>query len=118
MPTQDISGLEVAQLHLRHLVGGRARSYMGSLPHEAIYQIIFPETPGALSRFLSAVSPTWNITLFHYRNTGNRESSVLLGVQVSPEDAQHFAAARASLTEFTFKELPADVRNVFDQFIQ
>lgn len=45
-------------------------------------QIIFPEKAGALSRFLSTVSPTWNVTLFHYRNTGNRESSVLLGVQV------------------------------------
>jgi len=35
-------------------------------------------------RFLEAVSGTWNITLFHYRNTGNRESSVLMGVQVCP----------------------------------
>ena len=26
------------QVHLRHLVGGRARSYMGSLPHEKIIQ--------------------------------------------------------------------------------
>jgi threonine dehydratase len=32
--------------------------------------------------FLDAVSPLWNISLFHYRATGNRESSVLLGVQV------------------------------------
>ncbi len=74
--------MEVAQLHLRHLVGGRARSYMGSVPDERIYQIIFPEKSGALIRFLDAISPTWNVTLFHYRSTGNRESSVLLGVQV------------------------------------
>ena len=26
------------QVHLRHLVGGRARSYMGELPHERIFQ--------------------------------------------------------------------------------
>ena len=47
-------------------------------------QVTFPERAGALRQFLDAVSPTWNITLFHYRNTGNRESSVLLGVQVGP----------------------------------
>lgn len=26
------------QVHLRHLVGGRARSFMGHLPHEKILQ--------------------------------------------------------------------------------
>ena len=28
-----------SQVHLRHLVGGRARSYMGELPHERIFQV-------------------------------------------------------------------------------
>jgi threonine dehydratase len=82
MPTQDISDLPAAQVHLRHLVGGRARSYMGEIPNERIFQVQFPERPGALARFLQVVSPTYNVTLFHYRNTGNRESYVLLGVQV------------------------------------
>ncbi len=45
-------------------------------------QVVFPERPGSLRGFLDVVSPAWNVTLFHYRNTGNRESSVLLGVQV------------------------------------
>jgi hypothetical protein len=54
---------------------------MGELPHEKIFSVLFPERAGALRRFLEAVSPTWNVTLFHYRSTGNRESSVLLGVQ-------------------------------------
>jgi len=118
MPTTDISGLEVAQLHLRHLVGGRARSYTGAVPNERIYQIIFPERPGALISFLHTISPTWNVTLFHYRNTGNRESSVLLGVQVPPEEGDAWAEARAFLTDFEFEELSGDVRRVFDQFIQ
>ncbi len=65
--------------HLPKVAGGRA----GHVPHEALYQVIFPERAGALLRFLDAVSPTWNITLFQYRGTGNRESSVLLGIQVS-----------------------------------
>ncbi len=46
-------------------------------------QVQFPERQGALRRFLDVVSPRWNVTLFHYRNTGNRESYVLLGLQVS-----------------------------------
>ena len=58
------------QVHLRHLVGGRARSYMGELPHEKIYQVEFPERPGALRQFLSVLQPEWNITLFHYRRSG------------------------------------------------
>ena len=82
MPTIDISTMESAQLHLRHLVGGRARSFTGTVPNERIYQISFPEKPRALQNFLAAICPTWNVTLFHYRTTGNRESSVLLGLQV------------------------------------
>lgn len=39
MYTDDISNLEAAQVHLRHLVGGRARSYMGEVPHEHIFQV-------------------------------------------------------------------------------
>ena len=39
LPTVDISRLEVAQLHLRHLVGGRARSFTGHVPDEKIYQV-------------------------------------------------------------------------------
>uniref|UniRef100_A0A7S3QRM5 Threonine dehydratase n=1 Tax=Dunaliella tertiolecta TaxID=3047 RepID=A0A7S3QRM5_DUNTE len=121
MPTVDISRLEVAQLHLRHLVGGRARSFTGSVPDEKIYQVIFPERPGALVRFLDAVCGTYNITLFHYRNTGNRESSVLMGLQVPPDQLEAFAAVKDGLqdtSEFSFKELESDVRQVFDQFIQ
>jgi hypothetical protein len=117
-------GDALVQVHLRHLAGGRARSYTGRIEHEKIlqvqrsvrtavltyrpaccehvsavaaactvhdhgtplWQVVFPERPGALRRFLDVVSPAWNVTLFHYRNSGNRESSVLLGVQVRAAD--------------------------------
>lgn len=119
MVTQDVSRLEVAQVHLRHLVGGRARAYTGRIEHERIFQVTFPERAGALRQFLDAVSPKWNITLFHYRNTGNRESSVLLGVQVPPHDDAKFRAATDTLkADFTFNELQGAVREVFDSFIQ
>ncbi|KAG2425919.1 hypothetical protein HXX76_013293 [Chlamydomonas incerta] len=122
MVSHDISGLEVAQVHLRHLAGGRARSYTGRIEDEKIYQVTFPERPGALRRFLDVISPAWNVTLFHYRNSGNRESSVLLGVQVPKYDEARFATAIASLRGdgegFAFNELQGAVREVFDQFIQ
>ncbi|EFJ50298.1 hypothetical protein VOLCADRAFT_88765 [Volvox carteri f. nagariensis] len=123
MNSTDISELEVAQVHLRHLAGGRARSYTGHIEDEKILQVVFPERPGALRRFLDVVSPAWNVTLFHYRNSGNRESSVLLGVQVPSYDEERFQAALSSLRGageegFAFKELPREVRKVFDQFIQ
>eukprot|EP00967_Tisochrysis_lutea_P116841 scaffold188506_cov18-Tisochrysis_lutea.AAC.1 len=76
-------------------------------------QVIFPERPGALVRFLDAVCGTYNITLFHYRNTGNRESSVLMGLQVPPDQLEAFAAVKDGLqdtSEFSFKELESDVR--------
>ncbi|GIL91166.1 hypothetical protein Vretimale_18802 [Volvox reticuliferus] len=123
MTSTDISGLEVAQVHLRHLAGGRARSYTGRIENEKILQVVFPERPGALRRFLDVISPAWNVTLFHYRNSGNRESSVLLGVQVPPYEEERFQAALQSLRGhgeegFAFKELQGAVREVFDKFIQ
>ena len=30
------------QVHLRHLVGGRARSFLGQIPHERIFQVRSP----------------------------------------------------------------------------
>lgn len=43
-------------------VGGRA-----NVKDELLCRFIFPERPGALMKFLDALSPRWNITLFHYR---------------------------------------------------
>ncbi|KAK9812160.1 hypothetical protein WJX73_001112 [Symbiochloris irregularis] len=118
LPTRDISAIEPAQVHLRHLVGGRARSFTGALPFERIFQVDFPERPGALRRFLSQVSPQWNLTLFHYRKTGNTSTGILIGMQVPPETSEAFAAAQAALgDDFVFSELHGDARQVFDMFI-
>lgn len=119
MKTIDISRMQSAQVHLRHMVGGRARCYMGELPGERIFQITFPERQGALRRFLDAVSPAFNVTLFHYRNTGNRESQVLMGLQVPQWQEASFQEAAEKLgDEFSFQELDGEARKVFDMFIQ
>lgn len=83
-----------------------------------VVQVQFPERPGALRRFLSALSADWNVTLFHYRNTGNRESYVMLGMQVPPEQDRAFRKVQRSLQdEFTFEELDGEERRVFNMFI-
>lgn len=88
MPTMDLSDSEVTKVHLRELVGGRA-----GLQDEVLYRFEFPDRPGALMHFLGKVSPRWNISLFHYRNAGTREASVLVGFQVHPHDVSEFHAA-------------------------
>lgn len=120
LPAEDISDIELAQLHLRHLVGGRARGRdEQGIPDERIFQVDFPERVGALRTFLKALSPNWNISLFHYRRTGNRSSGVLLGLQVPEEDDDKFWEMVKGLDgEFTISELSGRAKDVFKMFIR
>ncbi len=81
-PVVDLSDNEMAKLHIRHMVGGRA-----SASNELLYRFEFPEHPGALLRFLTKVGARWNISMFHYRNHGAAYGRVLVGAQV-PEGEQ------------------------------
>jgi threonine dehydratase len=74
----DLSDNEVAVLHVRHMVGGRA----AGLKDERLFRFEFPERPGALLRFLSVLGTDFNISMFHYRNHGSAEGRVLAGIQV------------------------------------
>lgn len=82
----DLSDNEMAKLHVRHLVGGRAPQ----AHDEVLYRFEFPERPGALMRFLNAMSRDWNISLFHYRNHGADYGRVLVGVQVPKGEQRAF----------------------------
>jgi len=55
----DLSHDSLAKRHLRHMVGGHA----GTDVREVVYQFEFPERPGALSDFLTALDSRWNISL-------------------------------------------------------
>ena len=74
----DMSGNEMAKLHVRYMIGGVGRG----LADELLFRFEFPERPGALLGFLQAIGATWNITLFHYRNHGSDYGRVLAGIQV------------------------------------
>ncbi|MGF1527323.1 MAG: threonine ammonia-lyase, biosynthetic [Candidatus Competibacterales bacterium] len=88
----DMTGNEMAKLHVRYMVGGRAPG----LVDEVIYRVQFPERPGALLRFLSGWGgqggAPWNISLFHYRNHGSAYGRVLVGLQIPPPERSRFEA--------------------------
>ncbi|KAJ3328905.1 hypothetical protein HDU93_001223, partial [Gonapodya sp. JEL0774] len=77
----DCSGDEVVKGHARYMVGGRVE-----VPNERLFRFSFPERPGALHRFLTTLSPSWNLSLFHYRNYGSDVGKVMCGLQVPKED--------------------------------
>ena len=85
----DFTDNELAKLHVRHLVGGHAP---GRMDDEMLYRFEFPERPGALMKFLNAMSRGWNISLFHYRNHGADYGRVLVGMQVPAHDRKKFEA--------------------------
>ena len=76
MPATDLSGDELAKTHIRYLVGGRS-----DVANERLYSFEFPERPNALVKFLTALRPDQNISLFHYRNHGGDVGKVLAGIQ-------------------------------------
>ena len=86
--TLDLSDNEMAKLHVRHMVGGRA----SDAHHERPCRFEFPERPGALMQFLDALGGRWNISLFHYRNHGADFGRVLAAFEVPDEDVGAFHA--------------------------
>jgi threonine dehydratase len=84
--TLDMTDNEMAKLHIRHLVGGRAPN----AHDEILYRFEFPERPGALMNFLDKMGGRWNISLFHYRSHGADFGRVLVGMQVPPKDKRAF----------------------------
>jgi threonine dehydratase len=85
-PTLDLTHDELAKQHLRHMVGGRSR--MSN--EEQLYRFEFPERPGALMKFLASMHPSWNISLFHYRNQGADYGRILMGIQVPAAEKRAF----------------------------
>ena len=82
----NMAGNELAVEHIRYMVGGHAPRLLD----EVVYSFEFPERPGALLKFLSAMSGRWNISLFHYRNHGAAFGRVLMGIQVPRAERKLF----------------------------
>lgn len=83
----DLSGSELAKLHLRYMVGGRS----ADVRDERLCRFEFPERPGALLKFLDTLGGRWNISLFHYRNHGSDSGRVLAGFEVPGGESDDFS---------------------------
>ena len=97
--TVDLTDNEMAKLHVRHMVGGRAPD----VRDERLCRFQFPERPGALVQFLEKLGGRWNISLFHYRNHGADFGRVLAGFEVEQQDLPAF---RAFLDELGYPYVP------------
>ena len=86
--TLNLTDDELAKMHLRHMVGGKSQL----AEHELLYRFEFPERPGALTNFVTKMSPNWNISLFHYRNHGADYGRIVVGMQVPPEEMHQWEA--------------------------
>jgi threonine dehydratase len=84
--TLDLTHDDLAKEHIRHMVGGHSALSRD----ERLLRFIFPERPGALMKFLAAMQPGWNISLFHYRNQGADFGRILVGLQVPKADNKAF----------------------------
>lgn len=86
--TLDLTDDELTKLHLRHMVGGHSPL----AHHELLYRFEFPERPGALMKFVTSMSPNWNISMFHYRNNGSDYGRIVVGMQVPPDETAKWQA--------------------------
>lgn len=78
----DLSSDDITKEHIRHMIGGASPA----AKNEHIYEVTFPERPGALSDFLNIIGDSWNISLFHYKNMASDVGSVLIGFEVKDVD--------------------------------
>ncbi|MCR6038770.1 threonine ammonia-lyase, biosynthetic, partial [Salmonella enterica subsp. enterica] len=78
----DLSDDEMAKLHVRYMVGGRPSKPL----QERLYSFEFPESPGALLKFLHTLGTHWNISLFHYRSHGTDYGRVLAAFELGDHE--------------------------------
>ena len=53
---------------------------------ERLFSFEFPESPGALLRFLNTLGTYWNISLFHYRSHGTDYGRVLAAFELGDHE--------------------------------
>ena len=95
----DMTTNELAKEHVRYMVGGNAPCEL----NEVVYSLQFPERPGALLKFLTALGGRWNISLFHYRNHGAAFGKVLMGLQMPKSERKAFQHCLDDL-DFAYQE--------------
>lgn len=83
----DLSEDEMAKLHVRYMIGGKPCNPI----QEQVYSFEFPESQGALLKFLQTLGTNWNISMFHYRSHGTDYGRVLAAFEIDETDSNKFA---------------------------
>lgn len=96
---QDITDNDLAKTHVRYMVGGKS----DAVQNERLFRFWFPETPGALTRFLEATKGNHNISLFHYRAQGGDFGRVLIGLEC-PEGIDSDLEEKLNSLGYRYKE--------------
>lgn len=86
-PVVDLSEDEMAKLHVRYMIGGKPCKTI----QEQVYSFEFPESQGALLKFLQTLGTNWNISMFHYRSHGTDYGRVLCAFEIDETDSNKFA---------------------------
>ncbi len=110
-PVLDMTDNEMAKMHVRHLVGGRAE-----IQNEVLYRFEFPERPGALLDFLTSIGNRWNISLFHFRSHGDAFGRVLVGLQIPEVEHQRLRQYLDTLAYPYWEETDNPVYQLFLAF--
>jgi len=108
-PALDLTDDEMAKLHVRYMVGGRAAAR-----DERLYRFEFPERPGALMEFLDTLGGRFNISLFHYRNHGADFGRVLAAFEVPDAELAEF---RSFLDRLGYPSFPEDGNPAYALFL-
>jgi threonine dehydratase len=95
----DITDNDLAKTHIRYMVGGKSAEVL----HERLFRFWFPETPGALTRFLNTTRGKHNISLFHYRAQGGDFGRVLIGLEC-PDGKEGELEKRLDALGYRYKE--------------
>jgi threonine dehydratase len=103
---RDLSDDDIAKQHIRHMIGGKS----AATTSEKLYEVTFPERPGALGDFLQAIDSKWNISLFHYRGQGGDSGSVIIGFECDDSKSlEHKIAGTGS----TFQRVKTSASDIF-----
>lgn len=101
------------------MIGGPAVLEGGAeVPDERIFKVEYPELRGMLHKLLTPISPRWDLTLLHFRKTGQRSATALLGLRLPAAEVAAFEEAVAELdASFEFQELEGREREIFALFV-
>lgn len=82
----DLTENTLAKLHIRHL----SVNNLKLMNSEFIIRFEFSNNDSNLKNLLNTLNVPWNISLFHYKNSGSDISSILVGFQILDNDIYKF----------------------------